>query len=77
MSGNGVTHKELNSALGKQTAIIIATLRRSEDKVDGKIEKVSDRVTYIERRSRTENIIASVVTFFGIIIYGKFTGGSG
>ena len=73
MCANGVTHKELNAALGQQTAIIIATLRRSEDKVDGKIKEVSDRVTHIERRGRTENIFASilssVLTFFSVIIY--------
>ena len=72
----GVSHKELNAALGKQTGIIIATLRRSEDRVGGEIKEVSDRVTYIERRSRTENIIASIVTFFGIILYGKISGGN-
>ena len=80
MPDNGVTHKELNDALGKQTARIIATIRRSEDKVDDKIDKVSDRVTYIERWSRIENVVAStvssVLTFFGIVIYGKYTGGN-
>ena len=76
MQENGVTHKELNKALGKQTAIIIATTRRSEDKAAREVEKISDRVTYIERRSRTENIVASVVTFFSIILYGKLSGGS-
>jgi hypothetical protein len=72
----GVTHKELNAALGRQTAVIIATMRRSEDKVEKEIEKVSDRVTHIERRGRTENIFASilssVLTFFSVIIYENF-----
>ena len=77
MAEDGVTHKELNAALGKQTAIIISTLRRSEDRVDGDIEKVSDRVTYIERRGRNENILASVLTFLGAIFVSRFTGGSG
>ena len=86
MSDGGVTHKELNEALGLQTKLIIGKINRSEDSLKGNISElksdvkedigaVGDRVTYIERRSRTENIIASVVTFFGVIIYGKFSGG--
>ena len=75
MSDGGVTHKELNDALGKQTAVIIATMRRSEDTVNKKVDKVSDRVTYIERRNRWETFFASIVTFFGAVIYGKFSGG--
>ena len=76
MADNGVTHKELNAALGRQTAIIIATLRRSEDKVEKRIEKVSNRVTHIERRGRSENILASVLTFFAAYFASRFTGGS-
>ncbi len=76
MADNGVTHKELNAALGAQTAIIIATMRRSEDRVDGDIEKVSDRVTHIERRGRGENILASILTFLGAVFVSKFTGGN-
>ena len=76
MSENWVTHKELNEALGKQTARIISTMRRSEDRVVASCDKVSDRVTHIERRSRTENIIASVITFLGVIFYGKISGGN-
>ena len=80
MPDNGVTHKELNAALGAQTALIIATVNRMEDRLREDSEAVSDRVTHIERRSRTENIIASILSsisaFFGIIIYNRFTGGS-
>ena len=75
MSEGGVTHKELNEALGRQTKIIIGTMRRSEDKTEARIEKVDKRVTYIERRNRWENFFASVVAFFGAVIYGKFSGG--
>ena len=74
MSEGGVTHKELNEALGKQTGVIIATMRRSEDKVDEKVDKISDRVTYIERRNRWETFFASIVTFFGAVIYGRYGG---
>ena len=77
MADNGVSHKELNAALGAQTARIIATIWRSEDKVAKDMKEVSGRVTYIERRGRNENILASVLTFIGAIIVGKFTGGSG
>jgi hypothetical protein len=77
MPDNGVTHKELNSALGKQTAVIIATLRRSEDKVDDKIDKVSDRVTAVERRNRWETFFTAIATFISAVLFGKFTGGSG
>jgi len=41
------------------------------------VDKVSDRVTYIERRGRNENVLASVLTFLGAIFVSKFTGGSG
>ena len=75
MSDGGVTHKELNEALGKQTGIIISTLRRSEDKADKKIDKISTRVDYIERRNRWETFFASVATFFTMVIYGKYSGG--
>lgn len=75
MSDGGVTHKELNEALGKQTGIIISTLRYSETKVEKKIDKVDARVTYIERRNRWESFFASVVAFFGAIAVGKWTGG--
>jgi len=77
MAWNGVTHKELNAALGAQTARIIATIRRSEDLTAIDIKEVSDRVTYIERRGRNENVLASVLTFLGAIFVSKFTGGSG
>ena len=77
MSDNGVTHKELNTALGAQTARIIATIRRSEDRAVKDVEKVSDRVTYIERRGRNENILASVLTFIVSYCTIRFTGGSG
>ena len=77
MADNGVTHKELNAALGQQTAIIIATMRRAEDRVDDDIKEVSDRVTHIERRGRNENILASVLTFVGAAIFSRFTGGNG
>jgi hypothetical protein len=52
MADNGVTHKELNKALGAQTARIIATINRSEDVAREDLKEVSDRVTYIERRNR-------------------------
>lgn len=75
---NGVTHKELNAALGAQTALIIATVNRTEDRLRGDNEDVSDRVTRIERQSRTENIIgsalSSVFAFFSMIIYNRFGG---
>ncbi len=85
MSEGGVTHKELNEALGNQTKLIIGKINRTEDSLKGQISEVKqdvtkdvgeidDRVTYIERRSRTENIIASVVTFFGVVIWGKYGG---
>ena len=81
MPENGVTHKELNVALGAQTALIIATMRRSEDRQREDNKAVSDRVTHIERQGRTENIIASVLSsifaFLGAIVYNRFTGGSG
>lgn len=76
MSEGGVTHKELNAALGAQTARIIATINRSEDNTKADIEKVSERVTYIERWRRGENILASTLAFFGAIIYGKLAGGN-
>ena len=86
MSDGGVTHKELNEALGLQTKLIIGKINRTEDslkddisevKTDLKedIESINSRVTYIERRGRVENVVASVVAFFGMIIYGKFSGG--
>ena len=85
MSDGGVTHKELNEALTVQTKLIIGKINRTEDSLKGDIAEVKtdvgkdvkaidDRVTYIERRSRTENIIASVVTFFGVIIWGRYGG---
>ena len=85
MSDGGVTHKELNEALTVQTKLIIGKINRTEDSLKGDISEVKtdvnkdvkaidDRVTYIERRSRTENIIASVVTFFGVIIWGRYGG---
>ena len=85
MSEGGVTHQELNEALGTQTKLIIGKINRTEDSLKGDIaevkadvskdvEKIDNRVTYIERRSRTENIIASVLTFFGVIIWGKYGG---
>ena len=85
MSDGGVTHKELNEALTVQTKLIIGKINRTEDSLKGQIsevktdvnkdvKKIDDRVTYIERRSRTENIIASVVTFFGVIIWGRYGG---
>ena len=77
MAEDGVTHKELNAALGAQTARIIAALWRSEDKVDGDIDKVSDRVTSIEKRGRYENIFASFLTLISAILVNKFTGGNG
>ena len=77
MADNGVTHKELNVALGAQTARIIATIRRSEDLAAKDLDKVSDRVTYIERRGRNENILASVLTFVISYCTIKLTGGSG
>jgi hypothetical protein len=73
MSG-GVTHKELKDALDKQTETIVATLRRSEDKVERKVDKISDRVTYLERRNRWETFFASVVAFFGAVFYNKYGG---
>jgi hypothetical protein len=76
MADNGVTHKELNKALGAQTARIIATINRSEDVAREDLKEVSDRVTYIERRGWAETAVASILTFFGIILYGKYTGGS-
>jgi hypothetical protein len=72
---DGVTHKELNAALGAQTAIIIATIRRSEDRQEGEIKEVSDRVTYLERRNRWETFFASVFAFLGAVVYGKYSGG--
>ena len=86
MSEGGVTHKELNEALGRQTKQIIAKINRSEDSLKEDIGEVktdltedvgaiNKRVTYIERRNRWENFFASVVTFFAMIFYGKFTGG--
>ena len=86
MSEGGVTHKELNEALGNQTKLIIAKINRSEDslKVDlgtvktdlsGDIDAINTRVTYIERRSRWETFFASVVTFFGMMLYGRYSGG--
>lgn len=78
---NGVTHKELNAALGAQTALIIATVNRMEDRLIEDNEDVSKRVTHLERQGRTENIIASVLSsifaFLGAIVYNRFTGGSG
>ena len=80
MADNGVTHKELNAALGAQTARIIATVNRTEDRLREDNKDVSKRVTDLERRGRAENIIAStlssVVAFFGIIFYNRFTGGN-
>ena len=73
MCGNGVTHKDLNAALGQQTAIIIATMRRSEDKIDRDIEKVDKRVTHIERRSRIESIIGSAIAAVAAIFVGEYT----
>ena len=86
MSEGGVTHKELNEALSTQTKLIIAKINRTEDslKVDlnetktdlmDDIKTINDRVTYIERRNRWENFFASIVTFFSMLIYGKFSGG--
>jgi hypothetical protein len=85
MEGNGVSHKELNEALGRQTAIIIATLRRTEDSLktdlqevkkdfSDDVETVSDRVTYIERRNRWENFFASALAFLGAVLYGSYVG---
>ncbi len=77
MAEDGVTYKELHKALGRQTAIIIATLRRSEDRVDDDIKEISDRVTHVERRGRYENIFASALTFLAAYFASRFTGGSG
>ena len=83
MSDGGVTHQELNEALSTQTKLIFGKINRAEDSlktdiaevktdVNKDVDEIGERVTYIERRSRTENIIASVVTFFGVIIWGKY-----
>ena len=78
MSENGVTHKELNAALGQQTAIIIATVRRTEDNLKEDTKAVSKRVTYIERQGRKENVAASVLSsilaFLGMLFYNRFGG---
>ena len=83
----GVSHKELSAALGAQTALLISEINRSEDNlkedikavksdISDDIEAIDRRVTHIERRSRIENVIASIVTFFSVLLYNKF-GGSG
>ena len=77
MAENGVTHKELNAALGAQTARIIAALWRSEDKVAENIDRVSDRVTSIEKRGRYENIFASFLALISAVLVNRFTGGNG
>lgn len=77
MADNGVTHKELNKALGAQTARIVATIWRSEDRAAEDTKEVSDRVEYIERRGRYENIFASVLTYIVTYFSIKLTGGNG
>jgi hypothetical protein len=85
MYGNGVTHKELNDALGKQTGIIIATVRRTEDSLKSNISEVkadvnkditavSARVTYVERRGRGENVVASVLSVLVAVVASRFGG---
>ena len=85
MAEGGVTHKELNEALATQTKAIVGKINRTEDslKTDLKelktdftkeIDEVDERVTYIERRSRWENFFASVLTFFGVVLWGKYGG---
>ena len=86
MSDGGVTHKELNEALGAQTKLIVGKINRTEDSLKGdlkelktdfgkEIEEVDKRVTYIERRNRWETFFASVATFFTMVIYGRYSGG--
>ncbi len=69
--------KELNAALGAQTARIIATVNRTEDRLREDNKDVSKRVTSIEKRGRNENVLASVLTFISAILVSKFTGGNG
>ena len=84
----GVTYKDLNEALGKQTGFIFGKINRTEDSlkediaevkkdVKGDVDKIDTRVTHIERRNRWETFFASIATFIGAVLFGKFTGGSG
>lgn len=86
MPGNGVTHKELNEALGLQTKLIFGKINRTEDSlkedisevkedVKGDVEKIDTRVTHIERRNRWETFLASIVTFISAVVFGRYTTG--
>lgn len=85
MTGDPVTHQELNRLLTSQTDTIISKMNRVEDSLKVEIEKtgldcekdvkaVDERVTYLERRSRTENILGSAIAFAGAALVAWFGG---
>ena len=88
MPDGGVTHKELNEALGRQTGLIFGKINRTEDSlgdniaevkkdVKADVEKIDKRVTHIERRNRWETFIASIATFISAVVFGRYTTGGG